>query len=198
MEENVIIKQLHAARSELKKIEIQISHWQRQRDIVQATVDAFDLSAKYLAEMQSQTDPVVQNQKRTRMPSSEWKRIFRELYDRYGSGFGYDQIIGVATSLGIKVKVASLRAKMMNLVDNGDVKRISDGKFVISEKGAERFDLLIVEGGQSGQDEANPSLAAKLPVAVPPTQDGGNAAPSEAGTDDVTNVTGALNPPSGT
>ena len=89
MEENVIIKQLHAARSELKKIEIQISHWQRQRDIVQATVDAFDLSAKYLAEMQSQTDPVVQSQKRTRMPSSEWKRIFRELYDRYGSGFGY-------------------------------------------------------------------------------------------------------------
>ena len=91
------------------------------------------------------------------------------------------QIIGVATSLGIKLKLASLRAKMMNLVDNGDVKRISDGKFVISKNGAERFDLLIVEGGQSGQDEANPSLAA-----------------SEAGTDDVTNVTGALTPPSGT
>lgn len=141
MTENAITEQLGAARNELKLIEAQVAAWQRKADIMGAKVEAFEISAKYLAEMQA-AKPSEKRVQRKRMPSSDWVRIFRELYDRYNAGFGYDQIIGVAANLDIELKRASLRSKMMNLAEAGHIERLKDGEFRITEQGAEHFGLL--------------------------------------------------------
>lgn len=146
MTENAITRQIDAARAELRSIEEQLELLLRRRDIARAKLEAFEVSAKYIAEMASQQRTVSKKpQQRSRLPSSEWLKILGELYSRYNSGFGYDDIMGVASTLGVEVKRASLRTKMMSLANDGYVDRVSDGEFVISAKGVEHFGFQNVE-----------------------------------------------------
>ena len=192
MTENGITKQLEEAKGQLARAQNQITNWQRQADIAQARVEAFEISAKYLAEMEASVKSPIQKITRKRMPSSHWVRIFRELYDRYNSGFGYDQIMGVATSLEIGVKRASLRAKMMILTDNGRVKRISDGKFIITLTGAEHFGLLTSNDEREAKIKTDTYLGVRAPSAMPPDENGASAEAPEAEAGGVSGASGFL------
>jgi len=141
MSTNAIIQQLQAARSDLDGLNAQIADLERRRDIAKAKVEAFELSSKYMADMQPSAEKP-KKKSRNRMPSSDWVKIFGELHERYSDGFGYDQIMGVGATLGIDLKRPSLRTKMMNLADAGHVDRIDNGEFKITEKGARYFGLV--------------------------------------------------------
>lgn len=138
---NAIQHQLRAAQQELDTLNAQIHDLERRRDIAAGRVEAFELAAKYIAEMSGAESIRHKAPKGRATPSSDWRRIFRELFDRYHAGFGYDEIIGVAGVLGIEVVRSSLRTKMMNLTNSGNIERVGSGRFKITDKGAEYFGM---------------------------------------------------------
>jgi len=165
---NAILEQLEAARSEYKSLELQIIEFERKRDIAKAKVEAFELSAKYIADMR-QGSEIQKKTTRNRMPSSDWVKIFSELYSRYKSGFGYDEIIGVASSIGISLKRPSLRSKMMNLTQEGYVTRISNGNFQVTDTGAKYFNLVTTQKPASTMPGVPISIPPAPTMAPPPT-----------------------------
>lgn len=137
MAENEIRKQLDAVRKNLAVVEMQIDELRSKRDILKAKVEAFELSAKYFEDAQAkQGQPP-----KKRVSKAQYRKIFKELYERYNDGFGYDEIDAVASSMGIEVKRNSLRSKMMHLTDNGYVERIDDGNFSITKSGADYLEI---------------------------------------------------------
>ena len=147
---NAIQQQLRAAQQELDTLNAQIHDLERRRDIVAGRVEAFDLAAKYIAEMPGTERTRQKAQKgRVTTPSSDWQRIFRELFDRYRAGFGYDEIIGVAGALNVEVVRSSLRSKMMNLANNNNVERVDNGRFRITNKGVEYFGIVRPEKNEA-------------------------------------------------
>jgi regulator of replication initiation timing len=166
MTTNAITQQLESASSELSllnkhiaELSEQIGELQRKRDIVLAKVEAFELSAKYMADMQSSTEKP-KKKSRKRMPSSDWVKIFDELYKRYADGFNYDQVIGVASTLDLDMplKRPSLRTKMMNLATSGYVERLNDGEFKITDEGVEYFNLKTAKSDQEEKLLQIPSI----------------------------------------
>jgi hypothetical protein len=157
MVNNAITQRLQAAQQEFDTLSAQIHDLERRRDIVAGRIEAFELAVKYIAEM-----PGSERAKKTApqprgAPSTDWRRIFGGLYDRYRAGFGYDEIIGVAGALGIEVVRPSLRTKMMNLVNNGYVERIDHGRFIISPRGETYFGVTMPK-----KDEAPPATTGGL------------------------------------
>lgn len=145
METNAIAKQLEAARAELEQITSQIADLERRRDIAAAKVEAFELSARYIEGMRlSQNGKKTASPRtgRTRTPSSDWLQIFQSVHALYDHDFGYDEIMEVGAMLeNIDVKRPSLRTKMMNYVNEGYVERTGNGRFRITDTGAEYFKL---------------------------------------------------------
>lgn len=137
MAENEIRKQLDVARKNLALVEMQMDELRSKRDILKAKVEAFEISAKYFEDAQAKLG---QPQKK-RVSKAQYRKIFKELYERYNDGFGYDEIDAVASSMGIEVKRNSLRSKMMHLTDNGYVERIDDGNFSITKSGADYLEI---------------------------------------------------------
>ncbi len=155
MMKNTILEQLEIAKTELHNLTAQIHDLERQRDIAEAKVEAFELSATYMKNIQATKGASRRKGgKRARMPSSDWKRIFQVIFDEYTSGFGYDQILRVAQNLEIDVKRASLRTKIMNYVNSGYVMRVTDGIFILTDDGENYFDLLTNE---KGPEESGPN-----------------------------------------
>lgn len=152
---NAITQQLETARAELGRVTDQISSLERTRDILVARIEAFEISARYIDGMQGQSKARRTSEvKRQRTPSSDWTRIFSELRRLYDN-FGYAEVVEVAQMLGVPVKRASLRTKMMNYVNDGHVERIGDGQFAITSRGVEYFNLDAQTN--EGPDESEPS-----------------------------------------
>ncbi|WP_269388242.1 hypothetical protein [Hoeflea alexandrii] len=158
MATNPILEQLSIAKRELSDLDQQINDLLQKRAAARARVDAFELSAKYIQDMQPQGKTAARSSAspRQRMPSDDWRRIFGELCTRYQSGFGYDEVMGVAASLGIgDLKKPSLRTKMMNLANSGYAERLDEGRFRITQEGMKYFGLLKPETNEASEQSAH-------------------------------------------
>lgn len=181
MTTNPILEQLSTAKAELASLDEQINDLLQKRAAARARVEAFELSAKYIQDMQPQSKSNSRaTGSRQRMPSDDWKRIFGELCDRYGHGFGYEDVMGVAVSLGINdLKKPSLRTKMMNLANNDYAERIGDGRFRITQKGKEYFGLLKPGTNEASEQDAReaPQVTGEAPTSP---NEGSNITPEWA------------------
>ena len=144
---NPILDKLQDAKRDLEVLDERINTLLQQRAAAKARIEAFELSAKYIQDMQPAAKSGVKlSNSRQRMPSDDWKRIFGALCERYAHGFGYDDVLGVAAGLGISdLKKPSLRTKMMNLSNNGHAERVDDGRFRITDAGKKYFGLVAPE-----------------------------------------------------
>jgi hypothetical protein len=162
---NPIARQLRDARDDVERLSDEISRLSRELDVSKARLDAFEIASRAFEAMPLVKGGAAETSRhqretktRNRLPNADWRAVFGSLYRNYQEGFGYEDIMTVATVLGIDVQKASLRTKMMNYVNDGYAERVTGGRFAITPTGYNYFQISGADDArnENGEAEASP------------------------------------------
>jgi hypothetical protein len=118
-------------------------------EVIKAEIKAFEKSLALLtgqptAEVISADKKPQAIEHRQRGLREKWKRVFREIAQKYPDGASYSQIMPIVEIDGSKMTGAALRTQMMLYSQQGIVERVENGVFKVTDAGlnasVSRFD----------------------------------------------------------
>jgi hypothetical protein len=168
MTKNPIMEQLEAARDEVAQHRAHIERHTRLLEVAQARLEAYEFSVNAIesAAPKSKAGRVIKS--RNRLPSAEWQRVMQFIAKAFPDGFGYAELVNAALILGVDTKRDSLRTKMMNYANDGHVERIDNGRFKVTPKGNQYFQIEAISATkENGAANAAPD-AGTVGVQPPP------------------------------
>ena len=105
--------------------------------------------------------------------SKEWVAVFTAL-DKRGRSFDANDVERIGALTGVQLTIQSIRSQFAHYVKSGHLRKVSRGKYMITQKGREKFAAAEASLGDSSKENGPPEgspetreVSASRPVVVP-------------------------------